>query len=350
MSFDGQSVLPNDVENIRVALLPAWLRLIESDLNDERTRQALKLAVDDLQILSNSQKEKINKSIEEYIEANENTYHGDGYEGISDLGKLVGSRAALKAIVLGALVMAGNANMGASASTNDVAQIETDILVELAAAEDANELPGAPSMKEDLFLRVMDFTSLWEGGKVDDPVDRGGRTNMGVTQKTFDSWRDDKGLERLDVFEITATEAYEIYKANYWNTVRGDELPERVALAVFDFGVNCGTKRAIRSLQKAVGVTQDGIIGPQTITAVQKANPEDVFDAVNRERNNLYSRFIAANPEQSRFKNGWQNRVNALVAAVDGGGFESLFLDWRARLMESWSAGITMGRVSSDFV
>lgn len=87
-----------------------------------------------------------------------------------------------------------------------------------------------------------------EGGFVDNPDDPGGATNLGVTQATYDKWRDLQGDPRQSVRLITRDEAGKIYKANYWDAANCDELPSGVDYCVFDFAVNSGPGRAVKFL------------------------------------------------------------------------------------------------------
>ncbi|MCI4645990.1 MAG: trypsin-like peptidase domain-containing protein [Hyphomonadaceae bacterium] len=191
--------------------------------------------------------------------------------------------------------------------------------------------PPAPAHPP-LFERVMEFVHKWEGGKVHHPNDPGGRTNMGVTQRVFDQWRDDRGQPHMDVFEISLAEASEIYRAKYWSKIKGDELPERIALAAMDFGVNSGPNRAVRYLQGLVGVVDDGVIGPNTLAAVARADAHALFRSYCDARERFYEQIIANNPNLAVFRNGWMNRLNDLRRVGESGGFESALSDWYARI------------------
>ncbi|MCR9271120.1 MAG: hypothetical protein NXH72_14100 [Hyphomonadaceae bacterium] len=351
MIDDKQLAVAVDIEKAETALMPVWSKLCETKFKDAAALSALKEAIDELEAFSDEEKAKLKTSLNEHAISKSGTSGGsDGYEGLSDLASLIGNRAALRAILVSTVAITGLGNLDADASVVDPAPITFDPMVEVAAANSVDVRPGAPSMKADLFLRVMQFTALWEGGKVDHPDDPGGKTNLGITQSTFDSWRDGKGLERQDVFEISAEEAYQIYERDYWNKVKGDELPERVALAVFDFAVNCGHQRAVKALQKAVGVEQDGVIGPQTLAAVHAADPEVVFEAVNSERSDFYGRLVTKRPKLEAFEKGWSNRLNALIVAGTGDGFESLFSSWTELITSQWVPGALMARVNDDLV
>ncbi len=350
MAADTQSSGLDTIESIEDALMPAWSQLCANNFSDEAALHALIQAVDETGNLSEAETANLKSALQDYARSQRSqSDENDGYEGLSDLANLIGNRAALKAILVTAIAVVSVNSLDAEASLIDPAPITFDPMIEAAVASDTDTRPGAPSMKADLFLRVMAFTAHWEGGKVDHPDDPGGKTNLGITQKTFDAWRDSQGLERLDVFEITAEEAHKIYQRDYWNKVQGDELPERVALAVFDFAVNCGHRRAVKALQKAVGVTEDGILGPQTLAAVHAADPELVFNAVNQERSDFYTRLVTKRPTLGVFAAGWSNRVSALIVAGTGDGFESLFRGWAALIQSHWVPNVPMGRVGDDF-
>lgn len=98
------------------------------------------------------------------------------------------------------------------------------------------------------FDRAFSFTLKWEGGRVDNIHDPGGRTNLGVTQATFNAWRDSQGQPREDVFNITRQEAAEIAKVRYWDAMGLDDIAardENLAVALFDWGYHSGVQNVI---------------------------------------------------------------------------------------------------------
>lgn len=99
-----------------------------------------------------------------------------------------------------------------------------------------------------------------EGGLSDDPRDPGGLTKYGISKRAYPD---------EDIANLTLDRARELYRRDYWNRVRGDDLPFRWALLVFDAAVNQGVDPAIRMMQDALGVLVDGRIGPRTIAAAQ---------------------------------------------------------------------------------
>lgn len=108
-----------------------------------------------------------------------------------------------------------------------------------------------------------------EGGYVNAKTDRGGPTKYGITHRTLAAHRGVPSVTAAQVKALTLKEAEEIYRRSYWTQSGGDLLPVGLDYAAFDFGVNSGPARAVKSLQKVVGVTQDGIVGGQTVAAVQ---------------------------------------------------------------------------------
>lgn len=139
------------------------------------------------------------------------------------------------------------------------------------------------------------FTLKYEGGRVDNPKDPGGRTNQGVTQKTYDAWRGKKGLSRKDVYEMAASERDEIYKIGYWDTVGGDAIPAGPDLATFDYGVNSGPSRG-----KAA----------YTAARAASADPATIAKAICARRMS----FLRGLGTFKTFGKGWTTRVAACEA------------------------------------
>lgn len=113
----------------------------------------------------------------------------------------------------------------------------------------------------DKWGKAIDFVLAYEGSYVNDPNDAGGETNWGISKRAYPS---------IDIKALTKDQAVEIYRKDYFEAVHGDELPEGLAIAVFDCAVNQGVLTACRLLQVALGVKVDGIVGPQTIGAAFK--------------------------------------------------------------------------------
>lgn len=166
------------------------------------------------------------------------------------------------------------------------------------------------------FEKCLRFVLAKEGGFVDHPADRGGATNKGVTQAVYDAWRKRSGLLPQSVKLISDAELTGIYRRDYWDKVRGDELPAPVNLAVFDDAVNSGVNRAARRLQKVCGVAADGAIGLRTVAAAkqycEKFGELNLALDIIEERIEFYHNIVETNPSQSVFLRGWLNRMNDL--------------------------------------
>ena len=162
-------------------------------------------------------------------------------------------------------------------------------------------------MKEN-YAQSLKQVLKYEGGKVDDPRDPGGRTAFGITQDTYNAWRKKQNLPTVDVFTISQADVAAIYRQEYWDRIRGDDLPSGVDFAVFDFAVNSGVSRAAKMLQSVVGVTQDGVIGPATIEATKTY----VAMAVTNKR----LAFMQSLSIWPTFGKGWSARIADVKAQI----------------------------------
>lgn len=112
-----------------------------------------------------------------------------------------------------------------------------------------------------------------EGGFSDHPADPGGPTQKGVTQRVYDAYRARKGQPARSVRLLEEAELVEIYRRQYWDAVRADDLPAGLDYAVFDAAVNSGPAQAGKWLQRAAGVSDDGQVGALTLAAVAAGDP-----------------------------------------------------------------------------
>ena len=131
-----------------------------------------------------------------------------------------------------------------------------------------------------------------EGGYVNHPKDPGGETNKGVTKRVYENWCIEQDLFQKDMKDLKISDVAPIYKQNYWDRCKCDSLPDGVDLCVFDFGVNAGTGRGARFLQKCVGAVADGAIGPNTLRQVDEwiamRGEEDLIVEYSERRRNYY--------------------------------------------------------------
>ena len=143
-----------------------------------------------------------------------------------------------------------------------------------------------------------------EGGFVNHPSDPGGMTNLGVTKKVWEEWVghevDEKAMRAL-----TPELVGPMYKAKYWDKIKGDDLPTGVDYAVFDAAVNSGPGRAAKWLQSCVGVEPDGGIGPKTLAAVAAFEPAELVEDYAKRRLS----FLMDLKTWPTFGKGWGRRV-----------------------------------------
>jgi lysozyme family protein len=143
-----------------------------------------------------------------------------------------------------------------------------------------------------------------EGGFVNHPSDPGGMTNLGVTKATWENWVG-RESDEAEMRGLTPEKVEPLYKKKYWDAVRGDELPMGLDYLMFDFAVNAGAGRAIKTLQTAVGVTPDGGFGPMTMAAVQAVDPNELIERFSQAKEDFYRSLTTF----ATFGKGWLNRV-----------------------------------------
>jgi len=154
------------------------------------------------------------------------------------------------------------------------------------------------------FQRALSRVLAHEGGFVNHVADPGGATNRGITIAVFREVYG-KGKTVDDLKRITNEQVAHIYRMRYWVAVKGDDLPAGLDYAVFDFAVNSGPARAAKYLQRIVGVTQDGVIGPQTLAAVAKHSPAKLITRLCDDR----LAFLKGLSTWPTFGKGWSRRV-----------------------------------------
>jgi len=161
----------------------------------------------------------------------------------------------------------------------------------------------------DLYGPCADFTLKYEGLYANHPNDPGGPTMRGVTIAVFRAWRRDNTLDIDDLKALTELEARQIFRTNYWNIVKGDDLQAGVNLCLFDFAVNSGPGRAAECVQEVIGFTGkdvDRAIGPKTLRAILAKNNVNTLieDIINWRLD-----FLKGLKTWDTFGNGWQARV-----------------------------------------
>lgn len=171
------------------------------------------------------------------------------------------------------------------------------------------------------FRRSLALVLAHEGGYSNHPADPGGATNFGVTQAVYDAYRRYNHCAVQSVRQISTTEVSELYAKNYWNLIRGDSLPIGLDYAVFDFAVNSGVSRAIRYLQRLVGVTDDGALGMVSLAAIEAAFNHDAELLITKYCANRLA-FMESLKTFPIFGKGWTRRVIGMAPGAqdsDGG-------------------------------
>ena len=148
-----------------------------------------------------------------------------------------------------------------------------------------------------------------EGGYVNHPSDPGGMTNLGVTKRVWEEWVEHEVNEEA-MRGLTPEIVAPMYKAKYWDKIKGDDLPTGVDYCVFDAAINSGTSRAAKWLQSVVGVEPDGGIGPKTLQAVGNM---DATELVKKYNDNRLS-FLKDLTTWPIFGKGWERRVAEVKA------------------------------------
>ncbi len=170
----------------------------------------------------------------------------------------------------------------------------------------------------DAFELALKFTLFAEGGYSDNPADGGGPTNYGITQATWDEYCQAQGLATSPVSGLALAMAKTIYLGMYWQAGHCDQLPVKLGVCHFDWCVNHGVGGAAFTLQSALGVVQDGDIGPITLAAAAKCQVWPTVIKYLQLREDWYLADVQQNPSQQVFLDGWTNRVDNLRDYLEG--------------------------------
>lgn len=184
---------------------------------------------------------------------------------------------------------------------------------------------------------ILDDLLRREGGYVDDPADKGGATNLGISLRyargiglDLDA---DGDTDAADILAVTPAVARMLYGADFWFTPGLDKLPEALAEPVFDMAVNSGPARAIIALQDAINtvirqhklslplLVSDGRIGRLTRRAAAEAVTADLpmlLTAFVTERVQYLTTIAARTPSQMRFLPGWLARARSFLPPAGG--------------------------------
>ena len=165
-------------------------------------------------------------------------------------------------------------------------------------------------MKEN-FEKSLEMLLHHEGGWSWHSEDPGGMTNFGVTKKVYEAWVG-REVSEQEMRDLTPEKVAPIYKKNYWDKLRGDDLPGGLDFAAFDWGVNSGTGRPAKVMQKYIGATQDGAIGPKSLGLIAENDPGNIIQYLYEQRQKFYERLKTF----ETFGKGWTRRNQETLKAA----------------------------------
>lgn len=135
-----------------------------------------------------------------------------------------------------------------------------------------------------------------EGGYVNLPSDPGGETNWGISKRSYPT---------VDIKKLTRDDAKLIYRRDFWERGRMGEYDQAIAFQVFDIAVNSGIETAVRMLQRAAGVADDGHIGPVSVAAIKARSVTDMLMLIVAERLEFWTKLKT----WDEFGRGWTRRA-----------------------------------------
>ncbi|WP_167480595.1 glycoside hydrolase family 108 protein [Mesorhizobium waimense] len=167
----------------------------------------------------------------------------------------------------------------------------------------ASHPTGIDTMATGNLSKCLPVSLAYEGGWSDNKKDPGGATMKGITLGTFRRYK--PGASKTQLRNISQTDVEFIYRDGFWTPIRGDDLPFGVDLATMDYGINSGPSRAVRDLQRVVGVAADGKVGAGTLKALILADKKKTIQKFCAKRLS----FMQGLKIWNTFKRGWSARV-----------------------------------------
>jgi len=155
------------------------------------------------------------------------------------------------------------------------------------------------------FEYSLDLVLQSEGGFVDNPKDPGGMTNLGVTAITWANFKG-RNTTKKEMMSLTPEDVAPLYEKKYWDACNCDVLPSGIDYLVFDFAVNAGPGRSIKTLQKTLSVPEDGVIGPVTLQNIDITDKTELITRFSDEKKQFYESL----PTFATFGKGWLKRVD----------------------------------------
>ena len=151
------------------------------------------------------------------------------------------------------------------------------------------------------FDKAVEKVLVNEGGYINDPDDKGGETKFGISKRAYPN---------IDIKNLTTDEAKAIYKKDYWDKIKGDEIvSDEIAYEIFDTAVNMGARTSSKLAQIVVGAYPDGYIGAKTLEKLNSVDVELFVTKFKLSKIARYTYLVKKNPVNKRFLFGWINRV-----------------------------------------
>ncbi len=155
-----------------------------------------------------------------------------------------------------------------------------------------------------------------EGGLADNRKDPGGITNHGISLRflrqlgslALGDVDHDGDIDPDDIRKMTVDQAKLIYRTQWWDRYGYAQLSQRVATKIFDHAVNLGPFMAHKLAQRAVGVADDGRLGPVTVGMIMRANETEFMDRFKALLEQHYRLLVQLHPDFAQFLAGWVRR------------------------------------------
>lgn len=163
--------------------------------------------------------------------------------------------------------------------------------------------------------KLIPFILQWEGGFVNDPDDLGGATNKGITIGAFTEYKKRKGQKAPtvdDLKSISDVEWHDVFKSLYWDRWKADEIKNQSVANILVDWVWASGSHGIKRPQRLLGVKADGIVGNQTIAAVNAMDAATLFKMIKDDRAKFIDEICKARPKNEKYRKGWMNRINAI--------------------------------------
>jgi lysozyme family protein len=170
------------------------------------------------------------------------------------------------------------------------------------------------------FKPAFEATLRNEGGYGNDPQDPGGETYRGIARKFHSKWEGWSTIDNLkkksnfprslDQDATLLAQIQDFYQHQFWDKIRGDEIENQdIAESIFDFAVNAGISASVTLAQTACGLEADGVMGKDTLTALNQQDPKTFLALFALHKIARYVHIVDKRPESRKFFFGWVKRT-----------------------------------------